>query len=136
MMQRHQPWVGLIGAGLMTAAAVVAAPLPADANAIDQYRFDAEQGTFEFKTSTDVVPKAMMLQNPTRVVLDLPGIRVKAPRKEPGKGGPLKEIRLGQFEPGTARIVLEFQPNYTPTADDMNVKGISYRHWVLEMPKR
>lgn len=133
-MQRYQSWLGVVGAGLVAVAATVS-PLPAQANAVDAYKFDAAKGTFEFRTDTDVIPKAMLLQNPTRVVLDLPGIRVKNPRKEQNTSGPLKEIRLGQFEPGTARIVLEFKPDYRPTAGQMNVRGISYRNWVLEMPR-
>ncbi|NJM56856.1 MAG: AMIN domain-containing protein [Synechococcales cyanobacterium RU_4_20] len=133
-MQRYQSWPGVVGAGLVAMAATVS-PLPAQANAVDAYKFDAAKGTFEFRTDTDVIPKAMLLQNPTRVVLDLPGIQVKNPRKEQNSSGPLKEIRLGQFEPGTARIVLEFKPDYQPTAGQMNVRGISYRNWVLEMPR-
>lgn len=136
MMQQYKSLMGVMGAGLMTAAAITTTALPAHANAIDAYQFDASRGTFEFRTDTDVIPKAMLLQNPTRVVLDLPGIRVKNPRKEPSGNGPLKEIRLGQFEPGTARIVLEFQAGYTPTAAQMNVRGVSYRNWILKMPKR
>ncbi len=132
-MQLQRSLIGALGIGMMTAGITVSGP--ALANFVTQYRFNPASNTFQVETSKDVIPKAMLLQNPTRVVLDLPGIRIQNPRTEPQTSGRLKEIRLGQFEPGTARVVLEFQPGYTPKAEDFNVRGVSYRNWVLEIPR-
>jgi len=69
------------------------------------------------------------------MVIDLPGLRVKNPRKEAQRNkGQLREIRLGQFQPGTARIVLEFAPTYQPDVNDLNLRGLTYKAWQLEMP--
>lgn len=119
--------VGVMGSAI--------AAQPAQAQHISAYNFDPNLNQFSFTTNTDVVPKAQLLANPTRMVIDLPGITVKNTRTEAQTNrGALRQIRLGQFEPGTARIVLEFAPSYQPNVSDLNLRGLTYRQWVLEMP--
>lgn len=118
--------------GVMGSAIVAS---PAQANHVATYNFDPNLNQFSFTTSGDVLPKAQLLANPTRMVIDLPGIVVRNPREEAQRNkGALREIRLGQFQPGVGRIVLEFAPGYQPNIGDLNLRGLTYRQWVLEMP--
>jgi hypothetical protein len=131
-MQFQRSILSLLGASLIGTTLVA---LPAQANAIATYSFDPVLNQFKFTTDEDVLPQAQLLSNPTRMVIDLPGITVKNPRKEAQVNkGQLREIRLGQFQPGTARIVLEFAPTYQPNVSDLNLRGLTYQTWQLEMP--
>ncbi len=131
-MQFQRSVLSLLGASLI---GTTLGALPAQANHVATYNFDPVLNQFKFTTDTDVLPTAQLLANPTRMVIDLPGLRVKNPRKEAQRNkGQLREIRLGQFEPGTARIVLEFAPTYQPDVNDLNLRGLTYKAWQLEMP--
>lgn len=131
-MQFQRSVLSLLGASLI---GTTLGALPAQANAVATYGFDPVLNQFKFTTDTDVLPTAQLLANPPRMVIDLPGLRVKNPRKEAQRNkGQLREIRLGQFQPGTARIVLEFAPTYQPDVNDLNLRGLTYKSWQLEMP--
>lgn len=131
-MQFQRSVLSLLGASLI---GTTLGALPAQANAIATYSFDPVLNQFKFTTDTDVLPTAQLLANPPRMVIDLPGLRVRNPRNEPQSNkGQLREIRLGQFQPGTARIVLEFAPTYQPDVNDLNLRGLTYKSWQLEMP--
>jgi N-acetylmuramoyl-L-alanine amidase len=60
-------------------------------------------------TSEHITPKVMFLENPYRLVFDLPGVKVK-PQKIAGKGNIIR-VRIGQFsyEPLVARIVFDLK---------------------------
>ncbi|NJN31048.1 MAG: AMIN domain-containing protein [Synechococcales cyanobacterium RM1_1_8] len=131
-MQLKRSVVSLLGAGLLGGTL---AALPAQANSVASYSFDPVLNQFSFTTDTDVLPTAQLLTGPTRMVIDLPNIRIQSPRNEVQTNkGQLRAIRLGQFQPNMGRIVLEFAPTYQPKLSDLNLRGLTYKQWVLEMP--
>jgi N-acetylmuramoyl-L-alanine amidase len=78
-----------------------------------ELRLDAEAGY-------QLIP----LSNPDRLVVDLPGSRVRPRLELPAAAGVVRAVRSGQPEPGTTRIVFDLtgavtplKPHYEPGAD-------------------
>jgi N-acetylmuramoyl-L-alanine amidase len=108
---------------------------PAQADQLQSWRFDRTRNRLEFKTDEAVQPTAQLVFNPTRVVVDLPGIRLGRPQLTENVGGAVRSYRLGQFNPTTARIVIELAPGYTLDPNAVRVRGITNSSWVIELPQ-
>jgi N-acetylmuramoyl-L-alanine amidase len=108
---------------------------PAQADQLQSWRFDRTRNRLEFKTDEAVQPTAQLVFNPTRVVVDLPGIRLGRPQITENVGGAIRSYRLGQFNANTARIVIELAPGYTLDPNAVRVRGITNSSWVVELPQ-
>ena len=97
-MRRQQPLLSLLGivSGLVLANPVEAAQL-------QFWRFDPQQNRLEFTTDAGVQPRAQLLSNPTRIVVDLPGTTLGQPTVNQAVTGTVRAIRIGQFDAQTTR---------------------------------
>lgn len=99
------------------------------------WRFDNNQNRLVFITDAGVQPKAQLIRNPDRVVIDLPGISLgRKSANQPGKGG-IREVRVGQLDDQTTRIVVELAPGFTLDPQQVKFRGISPREWTVDFPK-
>lgn len=98
------------------------------------WRFDRNQNRLVFTTDSGVQPRAQLIANPTRVVIDLPGINLDRKTVNQQVGGTIKEVRVGQFENNTTRIVIELAPGYTLDPQGVKFKGASPREWTVDLP--
>ena len=113
---------------------------PAHGAKLSSWRFNADQNQLEFQTDGPVQPQAQLIFNPTRLVIDLPGTTFGRPQlTEPISGGAIRSLRVGQFNPQTARIVVEMQKGYTLDPPQVKFIGIlpasglySYLHQKLK----
>jgi N-acetylmuramoyl-L-alanine amidase len=121
--------------GVAAAAAVLVWAGPAAAD-IQSWRFNANQNQLEFTTAEDVQPRAQLIANPTRLVIDLPGVRLeRSAYTEPlVNAGAFRAVRFGQFDPDTARVVVELAPGYTINPDRIQFRGITGRRWSVQLP--
>ena len=79
---------------------------PTLAAKLESWRFDRNQNLLEINTNGNVKPQAQLVFNPSRLVIDLPGVKLgRSQLTQPGRG--VREIRIGQFDEQTTRIVLE-----------------------------
>lgn len=109
--------------------------MPAEAAKLLGWQFDSEQNRLEFTTDGTVAPRAQLIFNPTRVVVDLPGTRLEQPLVKEALGGNIRAYRIGQFDAQTARIVIEIAPGYSLDPDRVKVRGLSSRQWMVELPE-
>ena len=123
------PWLlsGFIGVFLLCS--------PARAGKIVDWEFEPEDNNLVFKTDEGVQPQAELLSNPTRLVIDLPGTVLGRETVKENYSGPIRGFRIGQPEPGTSRIVVEYAPGYTIDADDIEFDDVSPTHWEVEIPQ-
>ncbi len=109
--------------------------LPAQAARLQFWRFDANQNRLEFTTDQGVQPRAQLIANPTRLVIDLPGIQLGRPAvTQPGNGSSIQSLRVGQFDRDTARIVVELAPGYTIDPNQVRFRGASPQNWTVQLP--
>ena len=122
------PWLlsGLVGTLLLSA--------PAQADVVQSWKFDARQNRLDFTTDEGVQPTAQLIANPTRVVVDLPGIRWGKPKASQLVGGAVQAVRIGQFNAQTTRLVVELAPGYTVEPQQVQVRGQSFNQWSVQLP--
>jgi N-acetylmuramoyl-L-alanine amidase len=106
----------------------------AQARQLLQWRFDNNQNRLVFITDSGVQPKALLMTNPTRVVIDLPGIDLGRPTANQRVSGAIREVRVGQLDNNTTRIVIELAPGYTLDPKEVKFRGLSPREWTVQLP--
>ncbi|MFE1744677.1 N-acetylmuramoyl-L-alanine amidase [Coleofasciculus sp. H7-2] len=109
--------------------------LPANAARLVYWRFDANQNRLDFRTDDGVQPRAQLLANPTRLVIDLPGTSLGRPTVTQQLAGALRSLRVGQFEGNITRMVIELDPGYTLDPEQVLVRGASPSQWSVQLPK-
>jgi N-acetylmuramoyl-L-alanine amidase len=127
---RFSPWpwcLGFIGACLVS--------LPAEAARLQFWRFDQTRNQLEFRTEADVQPQAQLIANPTRLVIDLPGIKLGRPSVVQNLTGHIRAVRVAQFDPETTRIVVELAPGYTLDPEQVRFRGASATRWFVQLPQ-
>ncbi|HAC62061.1 MAG TPA: N-acetylmuramoyl-L-alanine amidase, partial [Cyanothece sp. UBA12306] len=108
--------------------------LPAEAGRLLYWRFESNQNRLLFTTDSRVQPRAQLIPNPTRIVLDLPGVVLGRPSVDQMIGGTIKSVRVGQFNAQTTRLVIELAPGYTVDPQQVKVRGISPTQWTVDLP--
>lgn len=107
---------------------------PAEAANLQSWRFDANANRLYITTDAGVQPRAQLMGNPTRLVIDLPGIRLnRLPVNQP-VGGAISSVRVGQFDPRTTRLVIELSPGYTLDPQKILFRGATANQWTVQLP--
>lgn len=108
---------------------------PAEAGRLQFWRFDRDANRLTFTTDDGVQPTAQLIANPTRLVIDLPQTSLGSNLTERQTvGGLIREVRAGQFDSSTARIVIEIAPGYTIDPNQVQIRGLSPSQWTVELP--
>jgi len=108
--------------------------IPANAGQLASWKFDLGRNRLDFKTNAGVQPKAVMLFNPTRLVVDLPGISFPKATVTQKLSGNFRSLRVGQFDSSTTRLVLELQPGYTLNPKRVQFTGENPIDWYVTIP--
>lgn len=109
--------------------------LPAAAGTLLSWRFDVNRNQLLFTTDAGVQPKALLMFNPTRLVIDLPGTNLGRPTVTEPIGGAISSLRIGQAEDTTTRLVLQLNPGYTLNPQQVLVRGATPLNWSVQIPK-
>jgi N-acetylmuramoyl-L-alanine amidase len=106
----------------------------AEAARLQSWRFDASENRLYFRTEGGVQPKAQLIFNPTRLVIDLPGTSLDRQSVNQPFSGAIESVRLGQFDDDTTRIVVELKDGYTIDPAQVKFRGISPSEWTVDLP--
>ncbi|MEA5419796.1 N-acetylmuramoyl-L-alanine amidase [Spirulina sp. CCNP1310] len=109
--------------------------IPAEAARLVFWQFDAAQNRLVFSTDEAVQPKARLLQNPTRLVIDLPGVDVAAVERQQWREGAIATIQAQVVDPQTSQLVVEMAPGYTLDPQQIRIAGQSPTEWQVELPQ-
>ncbi|MBP0021335.1 MAG: N-acetylmuramoyl-L-alanine amidase [Cyanobacteria bacterium SBLK] len=107
---------------------------PAEAARLLFWRFDSSQNRLVFTTDSDVRPSAQLIDEPTRLVIDLPGVRLDDRLMPQRIGGAIASVRVGQVTPASARLVIELAPGYTLDPQKVSFTGTSATQWSVQLP--
>lgn len=108
---------------------------PAQAARLNAWHFDTKHNKLEIKTQGKVQPKAKLVFNPTRLVVDLPGTDLKRTTVKRKIGGIYSSIRVGQVDDNTTRLVVELSPGYQLDPQQVKFHGASPSNWTVQLPK-
>ena len=107
---------------------------PAEAARLKFWRFESASNRLELKTDGAVQPKAQLIFNPTRLVIDLPGTTLERPTVKQQFGGAIRTVRVGQFDEKTTRMVLELSPGYSLDPQQVKFRGETSTQWTVQLP--
>ena len=107
----------------------------AEAARLQSWRFDASQNRLYITTDGGVQPKAQLIFNPTRLVIDLPGTSLGRSSVSQEVSGAIESVRVGQFDTETTRIVIELRDGFTIDPQQVKFRGISPSEWTVDLPK-
>lgn len=51
-----------------------------------------------------------------------------------GRESPVRQVRLGQFDPQTSRLVVELYPDYVLTPEQIQPRSVGMNQWVITLP--
>lgn len=127
-MKRASLLIGSLVATALTAT-------PAEAGKLTFWQFSEDKNRLIFQTEETVQPKAQLIFNPTRVVIDLPQTTLGHSLVNQPVGEIIKEVRVGQFNQDTTRLVVELAPGYTLDPEKVKIRGESPNRWSVELPR-
>lgn len=104
----------------------------AKASQLQSWYYDSSQNKLDLTTTSGIEPKAFLLDNPSRLVIDLPGTNFNSDTVKQSFGKAVKEIRLGKPDSQTTRFVVELAPGYDVTSQNISIKGDSRSHWIFK----
>jgi len=118
--------------GTFGAAAIAA---PAQASELVFWHFDARANQLIVRTNAPVRPRLKIVDDPDRIVLDLPGTRLNgAPLvSQPVESATVREVRAGQFDPRTARLAIELDPRYAFDPSELDLRSTTPTQWVVQL---
>lgn len=116
---------------LLSVVSIVLLSSPIKAARLQSWSFDQPRNQLHLTTDSGVQPRAFLIKNPTRLVLDLPGTNLNRDTVRQRFGSAIKEIRIGQVDSKTTRMVIELAPGYTVSPDKLLIKGDSSSHWIV-----
>ncbi|MBD2001363.1 AMIN domain-containing protein [Leptolyngbya sp. FACHB-541] len=119
--------LSLIGIGAIAPFSAIA---PAEAATLTNWQFDPNTRELRVTVPEGTTPRYFLLAEPPRIVLDLPNTQIGAVPEQQVFNGAVRQIRVGQFQPGLTRIVIELVADveFAPGQVELRQEG---DRWVL-----
>lgn len=109
--------------------------LPAQAGRLLFWKYDATQNRLVFTTDDGVQPQAQMIFYPTRLIIDLPGTKLNRQTVKQPLNGLIQELRIGQPDDNTTRLVIQVADGYTFDAQSIKIVGKTPTEWTVDLPQ-
>lgn len=107
---------------------------PAEAARLLDWSFESNQNQLTFNTDEGVQPTAQLINNPARLVIDLPGVSRGNITRNQFVGGLIREVRVGQFNSQTTRIVVEMAAGYAIDPQLVSFQLTGDKQWRVQIP--
>jgi N-acetylmuramoyl-L-alanine amidase len=120
----------------LTAISLVGLTQSAWAGKLIYWKFNKPLNRIEFITNEGVQPQAKFVANPARLIIDIPDTTVdkSKQRKKNNVTRFIREVRVGQLNRDTARLVVELGSQYTLRASDIKIRSLSPNRWFVQIP--
>ncbi|MCS6782857.1 MAG: peptidoglycan DD-metalloendopeptidase family protein [Gloeomargarita sp. SKYBB_i_bin120] len=109
--------------------------VPTHAARLQQWHFNPDTYVLELRTEGAIQPRVQILSQPLRVVIDLPHTLWSLGRdSQSWQRGQVRQVRVAQFDETTTRVVVEFHPGVTFSAQDVQVEALGEGRWRVQLP--
>lgn len=109
--------------GLMSIVAIVAVETgtkpTSPAATLSNWRFDPTANQLEITLEAKTTPSYFLLDQPLRIVLDLPNTQLGKVAAQQDYAGAVRQVRVSQFDKNITRIVLELAPDVVLNSGQM-----------------
>lgn len=116
---------------LSAASSILLLSSPLNAANFQSWHFNPTRNQLNLTTDSGVQPRAFLINNPTRLVIDLPGTKLSGNTIRKKFGSSVREVRVGKVDDKTTRLVVELAPGYTVSPEKLLVKGDTSSHWIV-----
>lgn len=114
---------------------VAGVSLPIQAATLNNWTFNTASNQLEVTVSPGITPRYFVLEQPLRIVIDLPDTEVGNAIQQQSYSGAVRQIRVSQFQPGLTRIVMELAPEVKLASEPVSLQLQSASNgsakWVL-----
>lgn len=109
--------------------------LLAQATLLQRWQVDPTTQQLELWLAAGITPVVSLLQAPPRIVIDLPGVTIANSQTQTYMGT-IRQVRLGQFQPDRARMVIELAAGTPLTKETVRLQRVADRasageRWLL-----
>jgi N-acetylmuramoyl-L-alanine amidase len=120
----------------LTAIALLGLTQSAWAGKLVYWKFNKSLNRIEFITNEGVEPQAKFVANPARLIIDIPDTTVdkSKQKKKRNVSRYIREVRVGQLNRDTARLVVEMGSQYTLRPSDVKIRSLSPNRWFIQLP--
>jgi beta-lactamase class A len=105
---------------------------PAQASKLTSWQFNPSRNQLDITTDRGVRPKAILLDGPDRVVVDLPGAKIDRATIRKQYSGAVREVRIGQVDDQNVRLVIELAPGYGVSSENIMIQGDLPSRWMIK----
>lgn len=119
---------GLLGSTLL----LLAAPA-AHASKFTGWQFDANRNQLDFGTDTSVKPKAILVDGPYRLIVELPGTKMMEATIRKKYGAAVREVRIAQADNNSTRLVMELSPGYGLSPQNIIIRSDLPNRWSIKL---
>lgn len=123
---------GWKGVGISSMAiATLLATTAAKAGQLNQWRYDETTQQVELTISEETTPRHFLMAQPARIVVDLPNTQVGDVPVEQMLSGAVRSVRVSQFQPDMARVVIELSPDAVLASGQVEIQQTADAQWVI-----
>lgn len=121
----------------LTVISVLSLSEPVWAGKLIYWKFNKPLNRIELISDEGMQPQAQFMSNPGRLIIDLPDTTVdKAKQKKKQRvARQIREVRVGQFNPTTTRLVVELRSDYTLDPNEIKIRNLSPSRWFIQLPQ-
>ncbi|MCL6433898.1 MAG: AMIN domain-containing protein [Leptolyngbyaceae cyanobacterium HOT.MB2.61] len=119
--------------GAVMVAMMLGAIASAQAASLTQWKYDPTANQLELTVKDGTTPRYFLMAQPARIVVDLPDTSVGEVATQKTYSGAVRSIRVSQFKPGLARIVIELSPDVSLAPGQVKLeKASGNSRWILQ----
>lgn len=107
---------------------------PANAGKLLSWDFASGNNRLTFTTDESVKPQIKLVDNPTRLVIELPGTTLGRTTVKEKYLGAVRGFRVGQSAKDTVSLVIELAPGYTIDFERIQLQDSANKNWTVEIP--
>ncbi|MBD2036334.1 AMIN domain-containing protein [Leptolyngbya sp. FACHB-321] len=97
------------------------------AASLTNWSFDPTVNQLEITVKDGTTPRYFLMAQPARIVVDLPDTAIGNVSAQKTYAGPVRQIRVSQFEPGLTRIVMEISPGVSLAPGQVELQKVGDR---------
>ena len=109
LTNRSRNCIGWLTGGITLGTVIFCSPI--SAAELTNWQFDPATQQLQVTVPAGTRPRYFLLAQPARIVLDLPNTQVGNVASQQRFAGAVREIRVGQFDANSTRIVIELSPD-------------------------
>ncbi|MGK7910071.1 MAG: AMIN domain-containing protein, partial [Synechococcus sp.] len=100
---------------------------------LQSWTYNPALGRLDLTTQGQTRPRLFALENPSRIVVDLPNVRLGQREEQQNYSGRVRSIRLSQFSPDMARLVMDIDPEQPITQREIQLLTASPERWAVQL---